>query len=212
MGPKLWSMDSKERDAVTALLSFDCPVPLLERLRLRYAEPHRRYHTWAHVLSCLKARRVLSDAPSPEVDLALLFHDAVYEPLARDNEARSAELLVEEGRRAWLHERTLERAAVLVGVTRHDARDALDSEEAGLVLDADLSILGSGPEAFAAYEAQVREEYGGVDDASYAAGRAAVLSSFLARPSVYVTRRGRRLWEERARASIEGSLRALALL
>ncbi|HEY2518390.1 MAG TPA: hypothetical protein VGI39_46295 [Polyangiaceae bacterium] len=202
-------MDAKDRDAVTDFLSFDCPAPLLERLRPRYAEPHRRYHTWAHILACLKARRALTETPSMEVDLAILFHDAIYDPLRGDNEARSAALLLEEGRRAWLPERTLERAAALVGVTRHDG-DTLDSEEAGLVLDADLSILGCAPEAFATYEAQVRCEYAAVDDARYAVGRAAVLSSFLARPSIYVTRRGRRLWEAPARANLERSLRALS--
>src|SRR6185312_15436443 len=160
-------------DARLDALSFDCPPALLERLARRYAEPHRRYHTWEHVVACLDARRRLTGAALPEVDLALLFHDAIYDPMAHDNESRSADLLVEEGRRAWLGEELLQRARPLVEATRH-GEDAADSEEACIVVDADLSILGADPAVFDAYERAVRAEYAAVDDAAYAAGRAAV--------------------------------------
>ena len=190
-------------------LSFDCPATLLERLRARYAEPHRRYHTWTHVLACFAARDQLTGAAMPEVDLALLFHDAVYEPHARDNEARSAALLVEEGRRAWLGEPLLQRARALVEATRHDGGPRDDTEESCIVVDANLSILGTDEATFDEYERQVRQEYADVDDASYRAGRGAVLRALLARPALYSTCRGRRLWEARARRNLEDSLARL---
>ncbi len=147
-------------------LSLEVPSSLLDRLRARYDEPHRRYHTWEHVLACLGARARLTDAALPEVDLALLFHDAVYEPFATDNEARSAELLLDEGRRAWLDDRLLQRAQALVLATAH-AQPHEDSPEACLVVDADLSILGADRETFDAYERAVRGEYGAIDDATF---------------------------------------------
>jgi predicted metal-dependent HD superfamily phosphohydrolase len=186
------------------------PPTLLQRLVRRYSEPHRRYHTWAHVLDCLEARRRITTAAIPEVDLALLFHDAVYEPLAGDNEARSAELLVEEGRRAWMEEGVLQRARPLVHATAHAVATEVDSEEACIVLDADLSILGADPSRFDEYERLVREEFGRVDQASYVAGRSAVLCSFLERPSIYLTHRGRRLWESNARRNLEHSVERLS--
>jgi predicted metal-dependent HD superfamily phosphohydrolase len=191
-------------------LSFDCPTSLIERLRVRYAEPHRRYHAWPHVLACLDARRRIARAAPPEVDLALLFHDAIYEPLAGDNEARSAALLVEEGRRAWIDDRVVRRAEGLVLATRHDHGDALDSEEACVVVDADLSILGAPRATFDRYEAEVRAEFAAIDDATFASGRTAVLRSLLARPSIFATHVGRRLWETAARRNLEASLAALA--
>jgi predicted metal-dependent HD superfamily phosphohydrolase len=121
---------------------------MLERVLRRYAEPHRRYHTWAHVRACLEARHLLTEASLPEVDLALVFHDAIYEHLATDNEERSARLLLEEGRRAWLHESLLQRAQILVRATAHGVGHAIDTEEACIVVDADLSILGSDPSSF----------------------------------------------------------------
>jgi predicted metal-dependent HD superfamily phosphohydrolase len=201
-------MDARLAD-LARRLSFDCPGILLERVARRYAEAHRRYHTLDHVIACLDARAAITRAALPEVDLALVFHDAVYDPLGTDNEARSALLLVEEGRRAWLHDGLVRRAQPLVAATRHGEDAALDSEEACIVVDADLSILGSPLQAFTTYERLVREEYACFDDAAYAVGRAAVLESFLARPTLFATRRAQHLWEAQARSNLERSLAAL---
>jgi predicted metal-dependent HD superfamily phosphohydrolase len=186
------------------------PGDLAARVRARYAEPHRRYHSWTHVLACFDARDRITSAPLPEVDLALLFHDAIYVPLAKDNEALSAQFLLEEGRRAWLDDRVLRRAQALVLATKHDDAGAADSEEACIVVDADLSILGSDAATFEEYESLVRQEYAAVDDATYAAGRSRVLRAFLERPAIYATRRGQRLWEVQARRNLERSLARLA--
>jgi predicted metal-dependent HD superfamily phosphohydrolase len=195
-------------EPLAAGLPFECPASLVARLRARYAEPHRRYHTWPHVLACLEARRRIASAPLPEVDLALLFHDAIYDPFAHDNEARSAALLLEEGRRAWMDDRVLRRAQRLVLATQHARGDALDSEEACIVVDADLSILGASPADFDRYEAAVREEFAALDDATFGAGRAAVLRGFLARPTLFTTHVARSLWEAAARRNLEASLSA----
>jgi predicted metal-dependent HD superfamily phosphohydrolase len=188
----------------------DWPPTLLRRLRQRYGEPHRHYHTWGHVLECLEARRRITTSALPEVDLALLFHDAIYEPLAGDNESRSAELLVEEGRRAWIEEGILQGAKLLVGVTAHHKAMPVDSEEACIVLDADLSILGAEPSKFARYERAVREEFAHLEEDRYVAGRSALLRDFLERPSIYLTQRGRRLWESNARRNLERSVANLS--
>ena len=202
-------MDAHPHAELARRLSFDCPASLLEHVSARYAEPHRRYHTWRHVLACLDARAQITDAALPEVDLALLFHDAIYDPFASDNEVQSAHLLVEEGRRAWLNERLLQRARVLVVATAHGSDSVADTEEACVVVDADLSILGSNRADFEEYELLVRQEFASLDDATYAAGRGRVVQTFLERPAIYATRRGQRLWEARARGNLEWSLARL---
>jgi predicted metal-dependent HD superfamily phosphohydrolase len=203
-------MDTSPPIDLARRLSFDCPASLLERLAVRYAEPHRRYHTWSHILACLDARHRITDARLPDVDLALLFHDAIYDPLAVDNEVRSAELLVEDGRRGWIDERVLQRARALVLATRYGGDTSPEeTEEACIVTDADLSILGAERSTFEQYERQVREEYARIAGATYAAGRSAVLRGFLARPVIYATRPGQRLWEARARENLEASLALL---
>jgi predicted metal-dependent HD superfamily phosphohydrolase len=65
----------------------------LEELVRAYAEPHRHYHTLDHIadlLRLLETHGGVSDADA--VKLAILFHDAVYDPVRQHNEAASANL------------------------------------------------------------------------------------------------------------------------
>ncbi|HEX6106170.1 MAG TPA: hypothetical protein VFZ26_11340, partial [Gemmatimonadales bacterium] len=66
---------------------------LYAALAAAWAEPHRVYHGTGHLRECLAE---LDGAPADgadrsTVEAALWFHDAVYDPKARDNEERSAD-------------------------------------------------------------------------------------------------------------------------
>jgi predicted metal-dependent HD superfamily phosphohydrolase len=177
------------------------PEALRERLVVRYGEAHRHYHTWSHVLACLDARERIAPSAPLEVDVALWFHDVIYDPRAHDNEDKSAALMLEElGDSA-------KPAVPLVLATKHAAIP--ESEEARIVVDADLSILGADRETFDTYEIAVRKEYAFVPDDAFRVGRAHVLGSFLARPHIFSTQAARDLWEAAARANMTRSLRAL---
>jgi len=66
---------------------------IFDRLIACYAEPHRRYHTVRHLDECFaKFQELRTEADHPqEIELALWFHDAVYDTRRQDNEARSAD-------------------------------------------------------------------------------------------------------------------------
>jgi predicted metal-dependent HD superfamily phosphohydrolase len=177
------------------------PDAVRARLVALYGEPHRHYHTWSHVIACLDARERIAPAAPLEVDVALWFHDAIYDPRAHDNEEKSAALMLDEiGDSA--------KAAVpLVLATKHAA--VPETEEARIVVDADLSILGADVETFDTYERAVREEYSFVPDDAFRAGRAHVLKSFLDRATIFSTPVARDLWEARARENMARSLSRL---
>lgn len=199
---------------MTDLLSEHLPESLMADLRRRHAEPHRAYHDWSHIAALLTLHRELANsfADPVAVLLAVLFHDAIYDPRAADNEEQSARLLEEQltGRVA---EGTLRRAAALVRATRaHAVPDGLAAPEAAdmaLFLDMDLAILGAGAEAFDAYERGVRREYAHVPDEAFRAGRAAVLERFTQRERLYFSEWGRARFEAAARANLARSLAAL---
>jgi predicted metal-dependent HD superfamily phosphohydrolase len=68
------------------------PRPCYARLAQAYSEPHRYYHTFRHVTECLDvfdSARHLADQPDA-VEIAIWFHDAVYDTRSSDNEERSA--------------------------------------------------------------------------------------------------------------------------
>ena len=67
---------------------------IIELARSHHSGPERGYHTWSHPLALLRhfesVKAQLNDPVS--VECAILFHDAIYDPLAKDNEVRSAQL------------------------------------------------------------------------------------------------------------------------
>lgn len=153
-------------------------------LRARYEEPHRRYHDLTHLDACLALfeEHRASAARVGELLLALLFHDAVYDPLAHDNEARSAELARAHLTAASAPSDSIERVCAMILDTRtHEPSSA----DAALLLDLDLSILGEDPATYDLFERAIRAEFQAVPDAHFVAGRSAVLERFLARPQIY---------------------------
>jgi predicted metal-dependent HD superfamily phosphohydrolase len=71
--------------------------PVFDRLVATYSEPHRFYHTLEHLAEMFKVAGKLADAAVDvaALQLAIWFHDAVYDPRATDNEERSAALASE---------------------------------------------------------------------------------------------------------------------
>ena len=149
------------------------------------------------------------------VELALWFHDVVYDIGARNNqesnEEESARLAREEAVELGLTAEWAERVSQLVLATRHVAVPL--EADAQLVVDIDLSILGQSRERFDAYEEEIRIEYAPVIEAQGTArfdtGRARILKGFLARPAIYTTAHFRQKYEQRARANLKRSIERL---
>jgi predicted metal-dependent HD superfamily phosphohydrolase len=184
-------------------------APVATDLLRRWAEPGRAYHGHAHLRHCL-AR--LDDTPGDGVDhdlveAALWFHDAIYDPRATDNEARSAELARGALTGLGVPDKIAGRVAELVLLTRHG--EAPDSAEGQLLCDVDLSILGESAEEFDRYDQAIRREYAWVPEPIYRRERSAVLRGLLAREPLYATPRFRERYELAARDNLR---RALARL
>jgi predicted metal-dependent HD superfamily phosphohydrolase len=182
---------------------------LFRKLGECYAEPHRRYHTMQHLEECfahLDNVRSFATRPS-EVELALWFHDAIYDTSRTDNEARSAEWARVSVLLAGLSSEIAERVAVLVFSTKHDAVPV--ERDAQLLVDVDLAILGADPARFDEYEVQIREEYGWVPKSFYKKSRRKVLQQFLDRERIYSTDFFQAEYEAKARENISRSLARL---
>jgi predicted metal-dependent HD superfamily phosphohydrolase len=193
------------------------PEGVYADLDRRYREPGRFYHTWEHVAECLAeldAAPGLCDRPAA-VELALWYHDAVYDPRAADNEARSAALLREAAGRLGIGDGLAAAAAVLVLATAHGpgkapAAPSVCGRDAAVIRDIDLAILGAPPVRFEAYEAAVRREYGFLADPDWRAGRSRVLRAFLDRPRLYLTDAFHDRLEGQARRNLAAGLGRLA--
>jgi predicted metal-dependent HD superfamily phosphohydrolase len=180
-----------------------------EDLLVRWAEPHRRYHDRRHLAEVLAALRQLTGGQETprEVVCAAWLHDAVHDG-RDDDEERSAVLATEVLSRLAVGPSVVDEVARLVRLTvTHDP--APDDVSGALLSDADLAVLGSPPERYARYAADVRQEYAHVGDEAFRSGRTAVLRSLLERPRLYVTREGHRRWDAAARRNVRDEISAL---
>jgi predicted metal-dependent HD superfamily phosphohydrolase len=183
-------------------LGLSAPEGLMQKLMDAWAEPQRHYHSLQHLRECLALLEPALDlAEHPgEVELALWFHDAVYDPQGKSNEERSADWAVETLAQAGASGDVQQRVRALIMATCHDAEPVDD--DARLLVDIDLAILGADPARFAEYDAQVRAEYRWVPGWLYRRKRKEVLAGFLARPAIYGTAWFRERFEGRARENL----------
>ncbi|MFC8801691.1 DUF4031 domain-containing protein [Promicromonospora sp. NPDC057138] len=189
-----------------------------EELVDRWREPHRVYHSTLHLAVALDALDAIADdARVPDralwrARLALWFHDAVHDGVARQDEERSAALVAELlGPLAGtgVSAEDVDEVARLVMVTaEHDP--APDDVVGALVSDADLAVLGGSPAAYTRYTRQVRAEYCDVPDALFRAGRAQVLRTLLEGGPLFRTAPGAARWQTAAVANLRDELAALA--
>jgi predicted metal-dependent HD superfamily phosphohydrolase len=179
---------------------------VLERLVEHYAEPWRAYHTLHHIHDCLRlldGARHLSQRPA-EIELALWFHDAIYDPHRSDNEVLSARWTYQHALEQGLPTDVAARVRDLILATRHDAPPS--DVEATLLVDIDLAILGHPVPEFDLYEAQIRREYGWVEEQDFCEARAAILEGFLQRGAIYRADCFYERYEYQARLNLERSL------
>jgi predicted metal-dependent HD superfamily phosphohydrolase len=183
------------------------PAGLRERLVSAYSEPHRHYHSLQHLQECIAhvdAAAALATHPG-EVEIALWFHDAIYDPQARDNEQRSAEWAEAELRGSGASDGQIRRVHGLIMATCH--RAVPEGQDAQLLVDIDLSILGAAPARFAEYDAQVAREYHWVPEPVYRSKRREVLQGVLDRDVIYNTAHFRARHEQQARINLQAALR-----
>lgn len=165
-----------------------------------YGEPHRHYHTLNHIQHCLyqfdQAAALMADPDA--VEMALWFHDAIYQPGANDNEWRSAELF-----REWAEGRTaptfLQRVHDLVMVTTHREPQHGD---AGFMVDIDLSGFGLPWAECERDGCLIRAEFASSTDDQYYPGHLRFLRSLQNRPTFFFTEFFQQRYESVAQANV----------
>lgn len=203
-------MATRERwDRAWEILGTEVPADrVFEDLLSHYAEPHRSYHTLNHIQECFNHLDAAPGIQRPaEFELALWFHDVIYDTHAADNEEQSA-----EWGRAMMESQSvapevIARVVALVLVTKHNVEPA--NQDEGLFIDIDLAILGADPARFDEYEAQVRQEYAWVPEEVFRSTRAQILRQFQQRPRLYHSDHFHNRLEAQAKNNLARSLARL---
>lgn len=186
------------------LARADLPAAASAEVRRRYGERQRAYHDEAHA-GLLWLRHLMhgGDAGDRGMALAILFHDAVHDPFAPDNAARSAALLAA----------LVPDAAGWVGTAILASADPLayggDDCRVLRLLDLDLTPLAETPEVFARNAALLRRECAGLAEPAWRAARSRMLARFAAAERLFRTRLAT-IYEAPARANLAAEIAALS--
>lgn len=184
---------------------FSEPQKILNILTAAYSEKQRAYHTVQHLYECLSLLEAIrSQLNDPyAVVLALWFHDAIYNPQAKDNEFKSAELF-EKCMAQDLPVNTVQKIKQWILATqKHISTNELDLQ---FLLDIDLAILAATPERFMQYEQQIQQEYAWVDPEVYSTKRKEVLAHFYQSAPLYQTTYFQQNFESRAKQNLQKTL------
>jgi len=156
-----------------------------DALLASYTEKGRHYHGLAHISACLRhLDGCASQLEEPrKVELALWFHDAIYQPLQGGNERKSADWAMAFLRENGASQAQIDRVERLIMVTEHNA--PTQSRDESLLVDIDLAILGAEPAVYDQFERDIRSEYQLVPLFIYRRKRAALLRGFLERPQLF---------------------------
>ena len=174
-----------------------------------YSELHRYYHTIEHIEDCLYKLQEVETLAShlDALKLALVYHDLFYDPKRKDNEEKSAnyayKLLSKNPSTQGLATKVRE----FILLTKHPSIPKTEDEK--LLLDIDLSILGSSPEEYAVYEANIRKEYIHVPKLIFKLGRSKLLKKFLSQNRIFHTDFFFNKIENQARDNIMAALQQL---
>ncbi|KXZ68615.1 hypothetical protein [Acinetobacter venetianus] len=181
---------------------FSEPQKVFNKLIAAYSEKQRAYHTLQHLYECLilleSIRADLKDAHA--VELAIWFHDAVYDPPAKDNELKSAELFEQYLAQDLSIDIIQKIKRWIIATQKHKVTDELDLQ---FLLDIDLAILAASPERFDEYEQQIQQEYAWVDPDVYSIKRKQVLAHFYLIEPLYQTEYFQQRLEQRAKSNLK---------
>ncbi len=172
----------------------------------RYSEKHRAYHNGSHVEHCLEEFDEIKGFLSHpnEVEIAIWFHDAIYETKSDKNEEKSAQWAEEELKKADADEDSIRIVRDLILATKH--HESQHDSDAMYFLDIDLSIFGSPPELYKEYETNIRKEYKWVPFFIFRKKRKEILNSFLNRDRIFFTEFFRKKYEKNARVNLKNVL------
>jgi predicted metal-dependent HD superfamily phosphohydrolase len=181
----------------------------------RYTELQRHYHTVNHVaamLGCLdKHQHEVSDPLA--VELAIIFHDWIYDPQGKKNEAESIVEFETRAKEIQLDKGLTAKVSRFIDATvAHQIGESVPSDEKSdlsFFLDFDLEVLSRNWEDYSTYAKQIRQEYICYNDEEYRSGRARVLRNFLARERIYFSKPFYEASETVARDNLQREIESL---
>jgi len=166
-----------------------------------YSESHRRYHTPIHIDHCLRQFDMAVDLMRERdaVEMAIWFHDIIYDVPTVDNERRSAEYFMDltRGRVDAAFARNV---FDMILITTHQESPVRDDDR--YLVDVDLSSFGLPWDEFKRDSEHVRGEFADRTDKEFYSTHIMFMQSLVDRPHFFSTEFFRARYENSARKNV----------
>jgi len=178
-----------------------------ETLMAHYFEKHRGYHNGLHILEGLEdLSEVRTKLYYPDdLEMALWYHDVIYNPKSGENEEQSAKFMAQALERMQVASFIEPSSALIIATKNHNAQE----HDAKYLVDIDFGILGKPWSRFQEYEAGIRQEYSESPDKVYNPKRKEIMQGFFAKSPLYKTEHFKQKYESQAKSNISRLVQGL---
>lgn len=161
---------------------------------------NRYYHTFRHIFYMLDNIKDFELPPKDRIllELAIWFHDLVYDTTFDKNEQYSANAFEEFGKEIGLKKKYIRQVKSLIMITTHKKLPLTKLEK--IICDLDLREFVSDRQELNAVE--VRKEYSHLSDEEWEKSRTEFVESMLGKRHIYHTKRYRHMLEDQARLNL----------
>lgn len=172
-----------------------------------YGETHRYHHTMRHINEM--SGLLMQIAKTNEIhdvltmQLAIWYHDVIYDPTRGDNEELSAEMAFSNLYNEGFPIKVITDVCRLVLSTKNHEAHSFDE---ALLSDLDLAILGGNWNRYLVYSRGIRKEYTFVPQEVYIRERKKILQGFIDRPVIFQTEYFQ-AWDAPARVNMRREMR-----
>ncbi len=195
-------MDKSNWLGLMTRLGFTDNLATYDLLKSHYNGSGRYYHNETHIHASLRHLQAVQHLAHDynAIEIALWFHDVIYNIFSANNELDSANLASQFLQDNQADNAFVEKVHQLIMATCHNAKISNNDEQ--LIADIDLAILGSTTEVYQQFEQAVRKEYQLIPSFIYCKKRKEILQEFLDRARIYHLDYFYDKFEERARENI----------
>lgn len=210
--------ERKEQDRARFLSLWKKIAPLSDgeevyrSLVSRYEDNSRKYHNLKHIQNCLdelsSVRELCKDADG--VEIALWFHDSVYDTDFSNNEEKSADFAFEQLIKGGSDIKFAQKVKELILATKHNQKQTdIDFQ---FIVDIDLASLAIPFDEFTENTKLIGLEYGKIPPEKFKQGRVIFLKNMLSsvRERIYFSQYFFDKYEQKARENLTKSIEMLS--
>ncbi|PKG53640.1 hypothetical protein CXF54_01500 [Olleya sp. 1-3] len=140
---------------------------------------------------------------------AIWYHDIIYKSTNKDNEEKSALFALNGLKKIDFNLKRTQNVQELILSTKKHTIFKTQNNDNAVLLDLDLSILGTDWNTYKKYISNIRKEYKIYPNFMYNPGRKKVLNHFLERETLYFTEHYKKQYEAQARDNLNREIKLL---